>query len=51
MTKKVKIPKFKKKQFKKKKFATPAQTKKEAKSIAKNTLKPYKPKKGPYSGK
>jgi len=51
MAKKVKYPKFKKKLFKKKKFATPAETKKEAKQIAKNTLKPYKPKRGPYSGK
>jgi hypothetical protein len=40
-----------KKVFNKKKWASPKQTYAEAKNIAKNTLKPYKPKRGPYSGK
>lgn len=37
--------------FKRKKWASPKKTYAEAKSIAKNTLKPYKPKRGPYAGK
>ena len=39
------------KKFKRKKWASPEKTYKEAEDIAENTLKPYKAKKGPYSGK
>ena len=39
------------KKFKRKKWASPEKTYKEAEDIAENTLKPYKAKKGPYKTK
>jgi len=45
------MKKFRRPKIKKKKWASEAGAKKESKQIAKNTLKPYKAKRGPYKTK